>query len=133
MESGTIMSEILRRLSRELIKDVGDRSKDVFEFLSPAIDVVEDGSDLLIIADIAGFKKDDIHVRVSDSTLSIVAERDPVDYSGITYWKQRPLRIKRDIPLPVKVEEDTEVTGKYENGVLKLRVPLSGVSKVKID
>lgn len=130
---GSPMSELVKNVSREIIKEIGEKSRDVFEMISPAVDVVEDGTDLLIAADLPGFNKKDIHVRVSGNTLAISAEREQLESSGMAYWRQRPLKVSRRIPLPIKVEEEIEVTGKYENGVLQLRVPLTGVTRVKIE
>ncbi len=127
------MSELVKNVSREIIKEIGERSRDVFEMISPAVDVVEDGTDLLIVADLPGFNKKDIHVRVSGNTLAISAEREPLESAGMAYWRQRPLKVNKRILLPIKVEEEIEVTGKYDNGVLQLRVPLTGVTRVKIE
>ncbi|MFQ5762454.1 MAG: archaeal heat shock protein Hsp14 [Candidatus Bathyarchaeia archaeon] len=127
------MTELVRQLSREVIKGLGDKSREVFELLSPAVDVVEDGPDLLIVADLPGFSKKDINVRVAGSVLTVSAEKESPEYTGPTYWLQRPLKVSRQIPLPIRVEEDIEVKGKYENGVLQVRIPLKGTARVKID
>ncbi|HJU95130.1 MAG TPA: Hsp20 family protein [Nitrososphaera sp.] len=44
----------------------------------PAIDMYEDGNDLVIEIDLPGFRKDDINIRIIDrNILSIKATRKP--------------------------------------------------------
>ncbi|MEM3267840.1 MAG: archaeal heat shock protein Hsp14, partial [Conexivisphaerales archaeon] len=97
-------------------------------------DIFEDGSDLVVVLDIAGFQKENIKMRLTESTLTVSAKRDPVEKDGITYWEQRPLRIRKVIPLPAKVstDEDIELTAKYENGVLTIRLPMKGIGKITV-
>jgi len=64
--------------------------------------------------------------------LRIEARRD-VEQAGIKHVTQRPSRLSREFKLPVKVPKDAEVEGKYENGVLTLKIPIEGAAKVKIE
>ena len=120
-------------MSRELGRDLGDRSRRFFELVLPPADVFEDGSDLVIMVDMPGFEKEDIRTRLNESAFTVSAKREPVDRDGISYSEQRPLRVSKRIPLPVKVEMgDEEVKAKYEDGVLTVRLPVKGVGRVVI-
>src|SRR5574341_2634296 len=79
-------------MAKELMKEIGNKSREFFEFVMPAVDIVEDGNSLLIVADLAGFDKKDISLKINDSVLTISATRDPVEHAGSSYWKQRPLK-----------------------------------------
>jgi HSP20 family protein len=121
-------------MSRELVRDVGSKSRQFFELVLPPADVFEDGSDLVIIVDMPGFEKDQIKTRLNESAFTVTAKRDPVERDGISYFEQRPLRLSKRIALPVKVETgDEEVKGKYENGVLTVRLPVKGVGRVILE
>ncbi len=125
-----------RYMARELIREIGNKSREFFEFVMPPVDIVEDGNELVILADMAGFSKDDISVRISDRVLTISAKREPVEHAGSSYWQQRPLRAEKKIPLPMKVgEEGKEAAAKatYRQGVLEIRIPITGVSEIKIE
>jgi len=115
--------------------EIGVRSKDVYEMILPAVDMFEDGSDLVIILDMAGFEKEDIKTRLSENFLTVIAKREKIEKDGMTYWEQRPLSIRKKIPLPVKVSvgEDEEIKAKYDNGVLTVRLPMKGVGKVTVE
>jgi HSP20 family molecular chaperone IbpA len=126
---------LLQHLSKEFMNEIGVKSKDVYEMILPAVDMFEDGSDLVIILDMAGFEKENIKTRLSEHFLTVSAKRDKAEKDGMTYWEQRPLNIRKKIPLPVKVAvgEDDEVKAKYDNGVLTVRLPMKGVGKVTVE
>ncbi|MEM2856639.1 MAG: archaeal heat shock protein Hsp14 [Candidatus Nitrosocaldaceae archaeon] len=122
---------ILRYIIKELMREISNRSREFFEFVMPPIDIAEDGNDLVILMDLAGFKKEDITVRISDNILNIRAKRE-LDYLN-KYIQQRPLRIEKSIPLPITIKRDEELKATYKDGVLEIRIPISGVSSIKIE
>jgi HSP20 family protein len=129
------MSMLLQHLSKEFMHDIGVKSKDVYEMILPAVDMFEDGSDLVIVLDMAGFEKENIKTRLSEHFLTVSAKRDKIEKDGMIYWEQRPLNIRKKISLPVKVavSEDDEIKAKYDNGVLTVRLPMKGVGKVTVE
>ena len=133
--SSKLMSMLLQHLSKELMREIGAKSRDVYELMLPAVDMYEDGSDLVIVLDMPGFEKDKINTRLSEHSLLVSAKREPVEHDGMTYWEQRPLKIHKKIQLPVKVqvEEDQELKAKYDNGVLTVKLPIKGVGKVTVE
>jgi len=130
------MSLLFRKFSKDL-SEIGTRSRDVFELILPAVDMFEEGSNLVIKLDMPGFGKENIKTRLTEHYLVVSAKReeDEEDGDGVVYWEQRPLRVHKKIALPVKVDvdEDAELVGKYENGVLTIRLPLKGVGKVRVE
>lgn len=125
---------MMKHMSRELGRDLGAKSRQFFELILPPADVFEDGSDLVIMVDMPGFEKDAIRTRLNESAFTVTAKREPVERDGVAYYEQRPLRLSKRIPLPVKVEMgDEEVKAKYEDGVLTVRLPVKGVGRVIIE
>jgi HSP20 family molecular chaperone IbpA len=113
-------------MAKEFMRELGNRSKEFYEFIMPAIDMVEDGNDLLIIIDLPGFAKKDISLRIVGDTLSINARREPEENIGTVYYRQRPSVIEKKITLPISLDDDEKVVGtaKYVDGVITLRVPI---------
>jgi HSP20 family protein len=129
------MSLLFSKLSRELLGEIGTKSRDVFELMLPAVDMFEDGSNLVIVFDMPGFTKDEIKTRLTEHHLVVSARREADEKDGVVYWEQRPRKIHKKVLLPVKVDvdEDQELVGKYENGVLTIRLPIKGVGKVRLE
>jgi HSP20 family protein len=131
------MGLLLQHLSKEFMREIGEKSRNVFELMLPAVDMFEDASDLVIVLDMPGFEKEKIKTRLSGgAALIVTAKRDPPEHDGVSYWEQRPLSIHKRIPLPIKVESEDEeaagATARYENGVLTVRLPIKGMGKIPV-
>jgi HSP20 family protein len=123
-------------MAKELMRELGNKSREFFEFVMPALDMYEDGSDLVILIDLPGFSKHDISLRILDNVLSISAkrQRDESTSTGTVYFQQRPLHINKKIPLPIKVTEEDQVLGSatYVDGVVTLRIPIPRYNTIPI-
>src|SRR5918912_1068352 len=110
---------------RELAKELDGRSREFYEFVMPAIDMVEDGNDLAVIIDLPGFAKKDINLRIVGNVLSIMAKREQAEILGTVYYRHRPLKIDKKVLLPISVKEEEKVAGTatHENGFAQLRTP----------
>ena len=134
------MSLLLKGLSKEFMKEVSTRSREVYEMMLPPVDMFEDGTDLVIMLDMPGYDKTKIKTRLHEHSIVVSAKRDKPEHDGVTYWEQRPLSIHKRIALPVKVragDEDTEeaagqVSAKYVDGVLTIRLPMKDVGRIPV-
>ena len=119
----------------ELTKELGKRSREFFEFVLPAIDLVEDKNDLVVRIDLPGFTKENISLRIVEDILTINAKREEQEQPiGTQYYKQRPLNISRKVILPFSTSDGKKVVGtaKYEDGVVTLRIPIPKLSYIPI-
>ncbi|HZA42243.1 MAG TPA: archaeal heat shock protein Hsp14 [Nitrososphaeraceae archaeon] len=123
-------------MAKELMRELGNRSREFFEFVMPALDMYEDGSDLVVLIDLPGFSKQDISLRILDNVLSIIAKRQREENKimGTVYIRQRPLQIDKKVPLPIKVTEEDQVLGSatYIDGVVTLRIPIPRYNTIPI-
>jgi HSP20 family molecular chaperone IbpA len=119
-------------LIKEVIKEIGNKSREFYEFVLPPIDMHLTDESLKIIIDIPGFSKKDIELSLCGDILSIKAEKiiDDEDLKTLIS-NQRPNRINKKIRLPIEVKEGEEriESAKYENGVLVLIIPVTKKSK----
>ena len=119
-------------LMKEVIKEMGNKSREFYEFVLPAIDMHRTDKNLKVIIDIPGFSKKDIKLSLSGDILSIEAKKimDEKD-SKTLILNQRPNKINKKIRLPIEIKEGEEKIGsaKYENGVLVLVIPVIKKSK----
>jgi HSP20 family protein len=119
---------------RELAKELDGKSREFYEFVMPAIDMAEDGNDLVVTIDLPGFAKKDINLRITGNVLSIIAKREQAETLGTVYYRHRPLKIDKKIRLPISVKEEEKVVGKatYENGVVTLKIPIAKSTNIPI-
>lgn len=121
-------------MAREFIKEIGNRSKEFYEFVTPPVDVFEEGAELVILIDLPGFQKKDIQLSISNNILTIRAQRT-LDVDAVTvHYRQRPSKIEKRIPLPISNIDQENINSKasYVNGVVTLRVPLPQTSNIPI-
>lgn len=125
---------VSRYVAKEIMKEIGNRSREFYEFVLPPVDIYEDGTELMVIVDLPGFQKKDIHVNISKDVLTLRAKRVIDMDSHTIHFTQRPSKIEKKIPLPYSIPEDDNAKTKadYANGVLKIRIPISNMTNVPI-
>jgi len=125
---------VSRYVAKEIMKEIGNRSKEFYEFVLPPVDIYENGTELVIIVDLPGFQKKDIQVNISKDILTLRAKRDIDIETHTIHFSQRQSRIEKKIPLPYSIPEDDNSNSKadYANGVLKIRIPISTMTNVPI-
>lgn len=125
---------VSRYVAKEIMKEIGNRSREFYEFVLPPVDIYEDGAELVIIVDLPGFQKKDINVNISKDILILRAKRVVEMESHTIHFSQRPSTIEKKIPLPYSIPEDDNAKSKadYTNGVLKIRIPISNMTNVPI-
>ncbi|MUN29371.1 Hsp20 family protein [Sulfolobus metallicus DSM 6482 = JCM 9184] len=125
---------MMETVKKEISKRLEELSKEFYENVIPPLDIYENEGFLYIIADLPGFSKDSIKVRLlGENYLQIIAERES-KIEGTKYISQRPTRIDRKIRLPLRVKSDQQIAAKYDNGVLTIKAPVqSGGVTIKIE
>jgi len=126
---------IAQYMAKEFMREIGNRSKEFYEFILPPVDMVEDANDLVVMIDLPGFAKKDIKLRIVKNVLSISAKREETENIGTVYYKHRPIQIDKKIPLPIPVSDDDELiagTAKYQDGVVTLKIPIPNSRNIPV-
>ena len=76
-----------RYMVRGIAKELDNKSREFYEFVMPAIDMFEDGNDLVVAIDLPGFAKKDINLRINANILSIIAKREQDEVNGTVYYR----------------------------------------------
>lgn len=91
------------------------------------IDLADHGDEFVLTADVPGFEKDDIDLRISGKSLNISARREEATQQGGP--DERYIRserahraLQRSVRLPGPVDE-TAVSATHRNGVLTVTLP----------
>ncbi|MEX0317404.1 MAG: Hsp20/alpha crystallin family protein [Ruegeria sp.] len=89
----------------------------------PAVDVYETPSAYILLMDLPGVRKEDIHVKYSDGTLSISAEAKGLQRDD-GHWimhERRVGRYVRGVDLGRSVDPST-ISADYNDGILELTI-----------
>jgi len=119
-------------LVKEVIKEIGNKSREFYEFVLPPIDMYLNENSLKVIIDIPGFVKDDIKLTLCGDILSIKAQKTADEKeSESLISNQRPNVIDKKVRLPVDIKQGEEKieSAKYENGILTLIIPITKKGK----
>ena len=121
---------LVKYMAKEVAKEIGNKSREFYEFVLPPVDMIEEGDNLVVKIDMPGFSKKDIKLSIQGSILSINAKKDE-EITGSIIWKQRPDIIDKKIQLPMRIKEGQEQvdSAKYADGVLTITIPMETTAK----
>ena len=114
-------------LVKEVIKEIGNKSREFYEFVLPPVDMYLNENNLKIVIDIPGFSKKDIDLTLCGDILSIKAQKEIDEkQTESLITNQRPNLIDKKIRLPIDIKEGQEKieSAKYEDGILTLIIPV---------
>jgi len=119
-------------LVKEVMKEIGNKSREFYEFVLPPIDMHLNEDSLKVVIDIPGFAKKDIELTLCGNILSIKAQKtiDEKESKSLIS-NQRPNMIDKKIILPIDIKQGEEKieSAKYQNGILTLIIPVTRKAK----
>lgn len=127
---------LVRHMAKEAMREIGNKSREFYEFVLPPVDMQIENGNLIVTVDIPGFKKDDIKLSIHGNVLSINAEKNDNGNIDEIICKQRPNLIDKKIRLPLKIKtgEEKVDSAKYADGVLTIKIPVeTSGKKIPID
>jgi HSP20 family protein len=91
----------------------------------PAMDLVEEGENYVLRADLPGLGEDDVHVELEENVLTISGERKSEHdelRDGYRRIERASGSFSRSLTLPDGVDAES-VQARFEHGVLEVKVP----------
>jgi HSP20 family protein len=111
----------LRSRFDRLLAGVGDGGT-----WTPAMDVIRDNGNLVLRADIPGFKPEDVKIEIEDGMLTMTGEHEEHiedENKGYLRRERRYGSFYRSMALPADVAAE-KVVAKTHDGVLEVTIPL---------
>jgi HSP20 family molecular chaperone IbpA len=118
---------LVKSMAKEMMKEIGNKSREFYEFVLPPVDMHLDDNKLTLLVDMPGFVKKNIKLSLNGNILSIQAYKEISDEEKHNLiCNQRPNIIDKKMRLPIEFEdgEESVSSAKYENGVLKIIIPV---------
>lgn len=128
----------MRKRIRMMMKGFALPLREEFLQGSFPVDVAETDDELVIKADLPGFEKADVAIRVTENTIDIAAQhkQKKIEQKENYFRAERSMgALRRYLALPAEVNPDT-AKAKMENGVLEIRLkkakPTKKAKKVQV-
>ncbi len=90
---------------------------EVNEVRDPMVDIVEEGNELIVVAEVPGVRKEDIVLSATETTLSIQAKS-----------QEKERKYEKVVDLPAKINPNV-AKARYTNGILEVRLQKVGAKK----
>jgi HSP20 family molecular chaperone IbpA len=98
-------------LVKEVMKEIGNKSREFYEFVLPPIDMYLNEDNLKVVIDIPGFSKKDIELTLCGDILSIKAQKTiNGKESESLISNQRPNVIDKKIRLPIDAKKGKNIS-----------------------
>lgn len=94
-------------------------------FGKPAVDIIENDAEIIVKADLPGFKKENIKVDIGADVIEIIAQyqEDALDEGSDYIKKERKYgEVKRILELPAQIKIDS-AKAEFAEGILQLTLP----------
>jgi HSP20 family protein len=92
---------------------------------TPLVDLVDEGDNFLVRADIPGFNKENINIEVTDGSIELSGEvkrERKKEKENYKQYERSYSSFKRDLRFPEKVKPE-KASASLKNGVLEVTVP----------
>ncbi len=103
------------------------------EEISPSVDILTEGDNVVVKAELPGMKKEDIDVSLTKDTVTISGEKkkeEKVEKKNYYSLERSYGSFKRSFSLPAEVQTE-KASAKFKDGVLEIRMPKTEEAKKK--
>lgn len=97
-------------------------------------DIYEQAGNLIYETELPGVKRDDVHIKVEDGQLVISGEtkrEERVEEENYFRMGRRIGKFQRAFPLPEEIDDPKKIEAHFEDGILRIQVPLKTSLKEK--
>ena len=123
MDSKGFIDKMLEDTACTIESIKNDIEKSIVDYtFVPGKDIIETDDTIIIRIDLAGVKKENIEIKITDTRLKVIAEFEDEHLEDVSGYNRRPTLIRRTVRFPKKVSA-AEADAKFENGLLTVEVP----------
>lgn len=101
-----------------------EETRQAERYVTPAVDIYEEDSGLVVVADMPGLPSDAIDISTEKSLLRIKGTAPQQADRDWAYQEFAPLSYYREFRLGTKIDQQ-KISADYRNGVLTLKLPFA--------
>lgn len=131
--SNPVPRDAFEAMWNQFLRPFSDESTHEPNLWSPAVDVREDKDAYVVVADLPGVEKDNIHLSLENNTLTIKGERHhekKEERAGYSRVERMQGQFYRRFVLPETTDE-SKIKAQYKKGVLEVIIPKKDNAKSK--
>ena len=101
--------------------------------ISPSVDILTEGDDIVVKAELPGMKKENVDVHLTEDTITISGEKEKeekVEKKDYYRYESSYGSFNRSFSLPAEVQAE-KASAKFKDGVLEIRIPKTEEAKKK--
>jgi len=103
-----------------------------YPVLRPVVNIYENSDEFLLLAEMAGVKKEDINIDLESNVLSLSAVRHlESPHDGSRFEEFGSVEYRNSFSIPETIER-TEVSATFEDGILHLTLPKQEAVKPRL-
>lgn len=103
-----------------------------YPIVRPVVNIYENSDEFLLLAEMAGVKKGDINIDLENNVLSLSAVRHLAPRGeGARFEEFGSVEYRNSFSIPETIEK-TEVSAKFEDGILHLTLPKQEAVKPRL-
>jgi HSP20 family protein len=124
-EISSLQQEVNRLFGSFFDTPGGPANGDIARRWIPAMDLIEDGNQYVLRADLPGVREDDVKIELDDNVLTIAGQRRSEHEErreGFHRIERSSGSFSRSLTLPEGIDPE-QIEARFENGVLEVRVP----------
>lgn len=123
MDSKAVIDKMLEDTATAIDSIKNDIEKTIVDYtFVPGKDIIETDDTVIVRIDLAGIKKENISLNLTESKLKVRAEFEDELLGDVKGNNRRPNLIRRTVRFPKKVIPE-EAEAKFNNGLLTVEVP----------
>ena len=123
MDSKKVIDKMLEDTAKTIDSIKNDIEKSIVDYtFVPGKDIIETDDSIIVRVDLAGIKKENIDLNLTETKLRVKADFEDELIGEIRGNNRRPTLIRRTVRFPKKVCPE-EAEAKFENGLLTIEVP----------
>jgi HSP20 family protein len=123
MDSKGLIDKMLEDTACTIESIKNDIEKSIVDYtFVPGKNIIETDDTIIVRIDLAGVKKENIEINLTDTKLKVKAEFEDEHLEEVLGYNRRPTLIRRTVRFPKKVLAE-EAEAHFENGLLTVEVP----------
>jgi HSP20 family protein len=132
LKEATIMAEkTVPTAAKERNTPTREETRSQERYVTPPVDIYENGDGLVVKADLPGVAKEDLDVRVENGLLTIQTKPGQITSGGAPIYREYELvTFFRQFELSDKVDQQ-KISADLKHGVLTLKLPRAEEAKPK--